>query len=405
VLITGTNGKTTTSRLLASMLYEAGLPFVHNREGSNLMRGIAASLIDASSAGGSLAADGPELGLFEADEAAFPAAVRALRPRVVAVTNLFRDQLDRYGEVDTVAAFWREGLSELPAGTTLVLNADDPSVAELAAHWPGPVHWFGLEDPGFASDDAGAFDARWCGLCGGSFQYEFRYYAHTGLWRCSGCGRARAVPATSAANIDIGLTKASFDVPGLGRVELPVTGLYNVANALAAIAVATTLEVPSEALLSGLGASRAAFGRQEAIQVDGRTLRLYLVKNPAGANQVLRLMSAVHGKHEVAFLLSDRLADGQDVSWVWDVDFELLTPSLTRAWAGGTRAQEASLRLRYAGWPLAQSFPDPAALVDATLSAPPSGADDISFVASYTSMLALRRELQRRGLTHAPHLD
>ena len=406
ILVTGTNGKTTTSRILASTLEAAGRPFIHNREGSNLMRGIAAALVSAAGPSGTL----PErraAGLFETDEATFPAACVALRPKAVVVTNLFRDQLDRYGEVDTVSALWREGLASVPPEATLVLNADDPSVAELAEGWDGPVHWFGLADPSLASADAGAFDARWCGVCGGAFLYEYRYYAHAGVWRCERCDRTRRPPETSATSIELGLERASFDVAGLGRVELPVAGLYNVANALASIAAARALGVAAAAIVEGLGSSRAAFGRQEVVTSRATTVHLFLVKNPAGANQVLRLLADAAGESlEVAFMLSDGFADGRDVSWVWDVDFERLAGRVERAWAGGTRAEDGALRLRYAGWPAPSVHREVSDLADALFDdAPVPGSRDRFLVATYTSMLAFRRELQRRGLVGAVHED
>ena len=293
VLITGTNGKTTTSRIVARALEEAQRPYLHNREGSNLMRGIASSLLGAAGPTGTIANGKHTVGLFETDEATLPPAARALAPRVLAFTNLFRDQLDRYGEVDTVAALWRQALDASPKDATLVLNADDPSVAELAIDWPGPIHWFGLDDPAFATAVAGAFDARWCRACGGTFVYDRRYFGHIGLWRCSGCDRKRQEPATSASDVRLSMDSASFTVGGLGEVSMPLTGVYNVYNALAAIGVCRVLGLPEQAIVSGLAHVAAAFGRQEVLRLEQRTLRLMLCKNPAGANQVLQLLHHV----------------------------------------------------------------------------------------------------------------
>ncbi len=408
VLVTGTNGKTTTSRILAQALKEAGRPYLHNREGSNLMRGIASALLGVTGPGGKVRLRRDAVGLFETDEATLPPAARALAPRAIVFTNLFRDQLDRYGEVDTVAALWREALAATPKDATLVLNADDPSVAELAIDWPGPVHWFGLDDEAFATDVAGAFDARWCRACGGSFAYDRQYFAHIGHWRCTGCGRTREAPQTSATDVRLGLDEASFTVEGLGEVTMPLSGAYNVYNALAAIALARVLELPGEAIISGLANVRAAFGRQEVVLLEGRRLRLLLCKNPAGANQVLRLLgglrtedSGVSGEAwlQVGVLLNDRFADGQDVSWIWDVDYELLAGKVAVAWAGGDRAQDMALRLKYAGWPKAEAVErQPGAFVDALLagSKPES---DVFVIPTYTAMLDLRAELARRGAT------
>lgn len=401
VLITGTNGKTTTSRILASIATAAGLPYLHNREGSNLMRGIASSLLAAAGAGGTIPGGHQMLGIIETDEATLPRATRALGPRVIAFTNLFRDQLDRYGEVDTVAALWREALAQAPADATLVLNADDPSVAELAIAWEGPIHWFGLDDPAFATSAGGASDARWCRACGGKFVYEQRYFAHIGIWRCEGCERRRPIPRTSATNVCLGLDGARFTVKGFSELTMSLTGAYNVYNALAAIAVARVLGIEDGLIKRGLAAAEAAFGRQEVIELEGRRLRLLLAKNPAGANQVLRLLAGLGGELQVGVLLSDRFADGQDVSWTWDVDFELLAGQVTRCWAGGTRAEDIALRLKYAGWTapraVARSY---RWLVDSLVAETEPGTD-IFLIPTYTSLLELRAELQRRGAASA----
>ncbi len=398
VLVTGTNGKTTTSRLLAAMLEAAGRPYLHNREGSNLMRGFASALVSRADWRGRIPGAAETVGLFETDEATFPAAVEALAPTAVVVTNLFRDQLDRYGEVETVAGLWRAGLAAAPPGTTLVLNADDPSVAALAADWPGPVHWFGIDDPTLALDLPGAFDARWC-ACGGSYTYTVRYFAHVGWWCCAGCGRARAEPDTSARAVRLGLEGATWEVPGLGAVRMRLTGLYNVANALAAIGAARVLGLPGEAIVRGLADAGAAFGRQEVVELAGRELWLLLAKNPAGANQVLLLLRQVGGSDglAVAALLNDRFADGQDVSWTWDVDYEHVADRVAACWVGGERAADLALRLDYAGWPAPLAVERaPAALVDAILRDTAPGGR-VFVIPTYTALLDLRAELQRRG--------
>lgn len=398
VMVTGTNGKTTTSRIIAATFDAARLPYVHNREGSNLMRGMASTLLAAAGPFGTIPGATSKAGLFEADEATMPAAVPALQPRVIAFTNLFRDQLDRYGEVDTVATLWRQSLARAPKDATLLLNADDPSVAELAVGWSGPVHWFGLDDPAFATETAGAFDARWC-ACGGDYRYERRYFAHVGWWRCTNCDRKRPEPATSARALQLDLDHASFEADGLGPVEMPLTGLYNVYNALAAIAACRAFGIADDAIREGLRTVRPAFGRQEVVDLSGRKLRLFLAKNPAGANQVLLLLRELarrRGPLKVALLLNDRFADGQDVSWIWDVDHELLSGSVAGWWAGGDRAEDLAVRLKYAGWPAPGAVThSPATLLDAFLGATNPG-EDIFVIPTYTAMLDLRQELLER---------
>ena len=398
-LVSGTNGKTTTTRLLASILAAAGTPFVTNRTGSNLARGVTGSLVAAAGPLGRLRLRASS-GLFEVDEASLPAVARALQPTVLVFTNLFRDQLDRYGEVDTVAALWREALAASPPDATLVLNADDPSVAALADGWRGPVHWFGVDDASFASAAAGASDARWCQSCGGAFGYGLRFFAPVGHWRCEGCGRGRVPLGTSATAVAFDLDSARFVVTGLGGVTLQLTGLYNVYNALAAIAAARVLAIEPAAVLRGLSASEAAFGRQERVVYRGRTLRILLCKNPAGANQVMLLLAALarqgKGPLAVAAMLNDGFADGQDVSWIWDVDFEALGDSVSAAFSGGVRAADMALRLTYAGWPSPIVAESPSGLLEALVSHTPAGAD-IFVMATYTAMLGLRAQLAREG--------
>ncbi len=396
VLVTGTNGKTTTARLLADMLAAAGRPVVHNREGSNLTRGIVSALAAAADWRGR-PRDARALALMETDEAALPAAVRALRPRAVAFTNLFRDQLDRYGEVESVAARWREALALLPPDATLALNADDPAVAELALDWSGPVHWHSLAGARAATGDPGPADARWCRACGAAYRYAARYAAHLGDWRCGGCGRARPAPDTAARAVERAPDGLRLDVPGLGEARLPLRGLYNAGNALAAIALARVLGLPAEAMRAGLAAARPAFGRGETVEIAGRRLRLLLCKNPAGATEALRLLEE-EGAAEVAFLLNDRFADGRDVSWIWDAGFERLAANVRRCRAGGDRAADAALRLRYAGWPAPASVTrSPAAFLDAVAAAPADGDAPLATLVTYTALLDLRAELARRG--------
>jgi len=395
VLITGTNGKTTTARLLAGMLAASGRAPVHNREGSNLTRGIASALAAACDWRGR-PRDRRALALMETDEATLPAAARALQPRTVAFTNLFRDQLDRYGEVDGVAVRWREALALLPPTTTLVLNADDPSVAELALDWAGPIHWYSLAGARASASSPGPADARWCRACGGVYRYESRYAAHLGRWRCDGCGRAGPEPDTDATAIEPGPDGLRLSVPGLGDLDLPLGGLYNAGNALAAIAIARALDLHPDDIRAGLAAARPAFGRGELVALGGRRLRLLLCKNPAGASEALRLVEDEPGPAEVAFVLNDRFADGRDVSWIWDVDFERLAGRVERCWAGGSRAEDAALRLRYAGWPEpAATSRSSAAFLDAL--AANAGDRPLTVLLTYTALLDLRAELARRS--------
>ncbi len=389
VIVTGTNGKTTTSRMLAGIIDAGGAPVLHNRSGSNLMRGLAASLTEAASITGHLPNGRRTAGVFEVDEATLPPAASAIRPRVITFTNLFRDQLDRYGEVDSIAALWRRALTAPGLAPAIVLNADDPSVSALRRHAPGRIISFGVEDQRATGDiEQHPADARWCAICGAEFTYTTRFFWHVGHWSCPGCGDRRPVPEIAATAVEprgehtrITITHPS----GSLDVNLPLVGLYNVYNALAATAAALAIDVPAEAIIRGLERFTAAFGRQEALSVHGREVQIFLCKNPAGVNQVLHTvlsagsspvsMTAAGSRHDanemgragtdnspehdtsparaptglhLLLILNDGIADGRDISWIWDVDFELLAGRVASIVVSGSRAAEMALRLKYA---------------------------------------------------------
>src|SRR3990172_1551886 len=401
IVITGTNGKTTTAHMVAEMARAAGLHPLANTSGSNLMRGIASPLTRAAGGGGRLPHDDRRIGVFEVDEATLPAAVAALDPRVIAFTNLFRDQLDRYGEVETVATLWRDALARRPDGATLVLNADDPTVASLG-EGSSKVVYFGINDPAL---DRGcrehAADAISC-ACGAAYEYGVSYYGHLGHWRCPGCGRARP-PAEVAAEA-VGLAdgrRLRFRIgpPGAGaEVEIGLGGLYNVYNALAALASAKALGLADEAALRALPAFAAAFGRQERFAVDGRQVDVFLAKNPAGLNQVLSTLALDGSRRSVLLILNDLIADGRDISWIWDADFEPAAGRFDSVLVAGRRAEEMALRLKYAEWDEGRLRvePDLARALDLALAATAPG-DCLTIVPTYTAMLAVREILAKRA--------
>ena len=399
VIVTGTNGKTTTARLLRGIVQAAGLRVVANRAGSNLMRGIAAALTESAGLDGRFPAAGRRIGVFEVDEATVPEAARALAPRLVLFTNLFRDQLDRYGEVEHVAAVWRDVVGALGDSATVVLNADDPSIAALAQDAEGKVVLYGVEDTSRGVDRLEhAADARWCTACGSELAYATVFYGHLGHWRCSGCRAARPPARVVATRVEQEAegTRLTIALPG-GEVSalLPLAGLYNAYNALAAAAVAWALGIAPEAIERGLGSFTAAFGRQERLTVGGRRVQVILAKNPAGLNEVLRTITADGGQKDVALFLNDDIADGRDVSWIWDVDFELLVGKVRSLTVSGRRAWDMALRLKYGGL---DSLPgveeDAAAALRRALKATPQDAT-LYVIPTYTAMLQVRELLAR----------
>jgi len=402
VVITGTNGKTTAAHMLSSVARAAGYRPLHNRTGSNLMRGIATALIDDVNLLGRLPEGEQRLGVFEVDEATLPEAVAALAPRVLLFTNLFRDQLDRYGEVDSIAARWRSTLSAAPESMAVVLNADDPSVAALQSVARGPVVLYGVDDKAAAlTEPEHAADSRWCPDCGREYSYEMTFYGHIGHWRCPGCGQARPRPAVRARSVrfdaagDVALT---VDTPaGEASLALKLGGLYNAYNALAALAAGLALDMPLAAVQEGIAAVAPAFGRQERFAVDGREVQVFLAKNPTGLNQVLRTLAAREGKKSLLLLLNDDIADGRDVSWIWDADFELIAAQAGPLVVSGRRAEDMVLRLKYAGFPSnLPVVPDTGEALSTALTQTPAGAT-LYVVPTYTAMLEVREILARRG--------
>ena len=352
-LVTGTNGKTTTSTMLARILRRDGRDVVHNRDGSNLVRGVLAALIDASAANGRLRPR--QTAVLESDEAALPAIADLVRPSVVVFTNLMRDQLDRYGEIEAIAGRWREMLAALSEETTIALNVDDPLIASLASAARGPVIGFGIEDGDAAeARETEIVDALWDPQTEADFRYRRRFYAHLGHWYTE-AGGERPQPQLAAREIaeaDGGLrwrwqTQDGYDVP----VTLPAQGLYNVYNALAAAAAATGLGVAPQTVANALGEHQAAFGRQEELVVDGRPVQILLGKNPSGMNSALRTLQRAGERRHLLVLLNDGVADGEDVSWIWDTDWESQAPHCASLTLGGRRAADMALRLEYAGFP------------------------------------------------------
>ncbi|MHB8469312.1 MAG: MurT ligase domain-containing protein [Gaiellaceae bacterium] len=392
-VISATNGKTTTAAMAAEIL-RSRHRLAHNSSGANLVSGVASIL---------LAAGGAELGLLEVDEAALPEVLRRVRPRAVALGNLFRDQLDRYGELELVAERWRSAVAELPATTRLVLNGDDPKVGELAsAHATSTV--YGVDDPSVARPSLQhAADSKYCVRCGTPYDYAAAYVGHLGDYRCPRCGHARPVLDFVARALELrGLERAAFDLvtpEGTRRVELALPGVYNVYNALAAAALTHALGATLDEIVAGLGRFSAAFGRFERIAVGGKSLLLLLIKNPAGANEAVRTLVDGGAPRVAVIALNDAIADGRDVSWIWDVDFEPLLAGLDRLVATGTRAAELALRFKYGG--LAEEsievVPALERALDRGLELTPA-AGELVVLPTYTAMLALQRLVASRGL-------
>lgn len=407
--ISATNGKTTTARLIRSAIDTAGIPAVANTAGANLLGGVTSALLAARND-----RPAPHVGIFEVDEAALPAVVDQLAPRVVVLMNLFRDQLDRYGEIATLIDNWEQLVTRLPPSTTLVANADDPAFATFADHHDN-ICWFGLGDTAVMGTALShAADSTRCRRCTTELEYAAVSIGHLGHWHCPNCGLSRPTPhvvLTSVAADGIDQQHLTVEVTGDGQpavldIDLGLPGLHNAYNALAAVASLDQLGVDATAICTGLEATDAAFGRAERVAIDGRSLLLLLAKNPVGVNENIRTINSTVGGAEpslhVLAMLNDRTADGRDVSWIWDVDYEQLLPHLDRLTISGDRAWDLALRFRYAGLDPDRMTvnPNPAAALDEAVAQCPANGD-LFALATYTSMLDLRSVLTDRGLTEA----
>ena len=394
VLVSATNGKTTTTAMASSILS----PLRHlawNRSGANLASGITSTLLAARDA---------ELGLLEVDEFALPEVMRRTQPRVVCLGNLFRDQLDRYGELEHIAERWRSAVAELPPETSLVVGADDPLIASLG-EGRDHVLRFGVDDSAHAVPSLQhASDSKYCIRCGAPYVYEAAYVGHLGAYRCEACGHARPPLDVAARRIEThGLDGVSFslDTPaGAARVRLALPGLYNVYNALAAASLALALDASLDVVVEGLERFTGAFGRFERFMVGEKRLLLLLVKNPAGANEAIRTLQNGSVPPTLVVALNDRIADGRDVSWIWDVDFEPLLERAGRIVVSGERAAELALRFTYGGYPRErlELVPSLEAALDRGLELTEPG-EELAVLPTYTAMLALQAIATRRGLT------
>jgi lipid II isoglutaminyl synthase (glutamine-hydrolysing) len=403
VIISATNGKTTTAAMVASVLRHAGISVVHNRAGANMAGGVASALLGAVHNQG---IDG-ELGLFEIDEFWLDRITPQVRPRAVLLGNLFRDQLDRFGELEAIADRWAHVVATLPSSASVVLNADDPLIADLGRNAQDPAHvprvtYFGVEDPAMAVPEMQhASDSKHCRRCGAAYVYDAIYLGHLGRYHCPSCGRQRPRPAIAAEQVVLdGTRTASFRLStpdDHAEVRLPLPGLYNVYNALGAAALCLELEIDLGTVVAGLEAVTAAFGRAETVAIGPVEVQTLLVKNPAGANEILRTLALEPGQLDLLAVLNDGIADGRDISWVWDADFELLVSHVRSITCSGTRAAELALRLKYAGVPAdrLRVHPNLPEALDQALTSAQSGR--LFVLPTYTALLELHALLASRG--------
>ncbi len=412
VVVTGSNGKTTSCRLLAALAQAGGLKVTQNRSGSNLLQGVISAAVRGADLRGRMDA---ELLLLEVDEATVRRVVPEMQPDVFVVTNIFRDQLDRFGELYSMARMLQTVVHSLPSSATVVLNADDPLVASLpdpagtaatATGTAARVVYYGITGGAGRKAPEHSADTIRCVRCQHTLTYRAVHLSHLGDYSCPGCGSSR--PALDVAVSAIrpsrhGGSDVTVETPaGPMTLRLPLAGAHNVYNAAAALACVTALSLPrplepAQARRAMAGV-RPAFGRLEEIRAGDRKVTLAFVKNPTSYNATLREVLRRPGRKHVLAAHSNTVVDGEDFAWLWDVDIEALVPQLASLTVSGTRAEEVALRFKYAGADpaLIRVVPDRAAALQAALTQPPPG-EALHIFAGYTPMRELRGVMQRRG--------
>jgi UDP-N-acetylmuramyl tripeptide synthase len=394
ILITGTNGKTTSARMLSAVLTGGGATVVHNEDGSNLLRGVASALLHSSSLFGKISAD---FCLFEVDEASLPAVAEQTEPRLIMVGNLFRDQLDRYGELLSTAKLIDKAVKRQKEAT-LLLNGDDPLVATLGSAKQRRLFW-GID--GAAGSEIGEdepMDSIDCPICGKRLEYRSRSYAHLGDYRCPDGHIARPKLDLAATPTLHGLKGTKLALSGGGSLMLPLPGLYNASNALGVLLAADALGLPRDGAVEALEKARAAFGRLEVLTIDNRRVYLLLIKNPTGFTQVIDLIRSEPRGGNLMLALNDNFADGTDVSWIWDASLERLRTVATRTTVSGIRAEDMLLRLKYAGYDLSDIVleHDLESAFQHAVRTTPTG-ETLFVLPTYTAMLSLRKILAAQG--------
>lgn len=399
VVVSGTNGKTTTARLISSLI--AGKQkIIHNRQGSNLLRGVASTLIENSDIFGNIDAD---IALWEADEAALENIANQTNIKILILLNLFRDQLDRYGEINTIRKNWIGVVKNLPKNTILLLNSDDPSTNYLKDFAKCQTQMFGLETSNFNLPSIeNVADVKYCIKCGNKLEYTKLYSAHLGKFKCNFCSFKRISPQISVTkaifNSDF---SSSIDINIKGKttkLTYPLPGLFNTYNVTAAVAAAIELEINPKQIQKILKNFSAAFGRFQQVVVNGKNIIIFLIKNPAGANEVIRTI-AVGDKLNLLLILNDNIADGRDVSWIWDTNWEPLAKKTKNLTISGSRSYDLANRLKYAGFKIAkyQLSPNTTQSIQDSLSKLPQG-ENLLILPTYTALLEVERSLQEMGV-------
>lgn len=374
IIVAGTNGKTTTARLVTSIIRENNKTYLQNKAGANLVNGLASTLISGSSIAGKLSKD---YLIFESDENALPKIIDQTNPDYIICLNLFRDQLDRYGEVDSVARKWSDAIENLTDKTTLVLNADDPQIAYLAAGTKAKSCYFGLEKSDKSKEISHGADSIYCPKCVEKLKFTAVFFSHLGIWECPKCDLKRPKPDLS-------------DLP-----IYPLVGAYNKYNSLAATLFGLKENISLETSQNAFKLFTPAFGRQEKLSFNGRKVQLFLSKNPTSFNESLEAIKELKGEN-LLILLNDRIPDGLDVSWIWDINFEELLNKKMNIGVSGDRMQDMSLRLKYAEI-FAHHHENPQTILE-TMTENLNVDETLYILPNYSAMLDIRKTITGRKI-------
>ena len=390
IIVTGTNGKTTTTRMMGQCLSDAGIDYFTNKTGANLMSGILTEFCMNSSPAGK---PKRKYALIECDEAAFRQTGKYLNAKLVLVTNVFRDQLDRFGEVTHTLSCLRDGIDD-SKNAIICLNADCSLSVSLADGLDREIIYHGSNIPLSEKSIPEVSDATQCIRCKGNYTYTYRTYGHLGGFRCEKCGFQRPNPFVAVVEVvklDQLQSDVVIEIDGKAypfSINLP--GGYNIYNAAGTVAAAYKLGISSEVIQSALSTFKGGFGRMESFFVNEKRYQIILVKNPAGCNQVLTYLAEIDTPIALVICLNDLFADGTDTSWIWDVNFEMLEAldCLESLYISGTRADEMALRLKYAGVPLEKMTVEKES--SKLLDRLGEQSSDVYIVPTYTAMLELR---------------
>ena len=389
ILVVGTNGKTTTSLLLKQILSDRGFKVVHNSSGANLINGLITALLSSTSVAGKLSAD---YAILEVDENILPLLLKDCQPEYILALNLFRDQLDRYGEVDTIAQRWGKAIAPLPKNTTIVLNADDPTLSSMGQKLEQNVLYFGLNEPElYLAEIPHAVDSIYCPSCGHLLDYQGVYLSHLGDYSCPSCGFAKS--------------KTAIDSQKYPQILI---GVYNKYNTLAAGLLAREMGIETQEVFQTIDNFKAAFGRAEELEIEEKQVRILLSKNPVGMNETIRAVNNIKktGKSPTTLLvLNDRIPDGTDVSWIWDVDTEELVELGGNLVISGDRTYDMALRMTYSSPEIAKERTNFNLIVKENLQEAidtaleyTDKAETLHIIPTYSAMLEVREILVGRKI-------